>query len=755
MRLLTLISCFIITTSTLNASLYCPPNKVVECDEDLNNPNVTGMATTYGSHAYYVASYILIEPDNNCGVGINIKRWYVDENYDGQLNPGEHFCDQEILVEYHPYPITFNIPPDVTVSCLDDVPEPSYSWSGGSPCDVIGYNVEDKDFTVEDGDCYKVRRKYTFLNWCTYMPNDPNWNGEGKWEFYQTIKVIDDEKPELESCAMEEFGVGVDCITEVTLTNSAKDIGACPGNKMEWKIELDLWADGSTDYVFGYTETGIFNTPSTQNDEEISITIPELLGPGNHKVKWNVRDACGNWTSCLTTFRTIDNKPPTPYCHSVIFASFDGSNDMKVEVDANLFDVGSFDFCYPDYIKMSFSEDPEDDTLVIDCVNAGFQFLNVYAHDKAGNSDFCETFLLIFDNGTCNSRISAAGLVVDTEGQPLNNVSFKVERPNELIMTDYTNLEGELMLEDLPMYNDITFPPTLSGLDRDKIDILDLIIMQDHLLGKGSIEGPALLAMDLNDDNRITPVDFKEMTDYLLNRTESFSGNDWKFIQTDNIDNFNLRNYSESIAFLDYQGNLDCTGIMSGDISSLENRTELNIELIAGETNSLGYTPYYSSENFETKGLHLKFFTSIDVEISKGQFEVREDNFEQNNDWANWIIHEGSYTSTTPLFYIKDENVKAFQGFGYSVDYDKQSITLRNSNTKGELNLYPNPVSNELFVDYSKEIKEIRIIDLFGNEVYKSNNSLNAIDVSFLNSGSYILEVLNGQESINKVFVKI
>ena len=755
MRLLTLFSCFILAVSTLSASLYCPPNKVVECDEDLNNPNVTGMAITYGSHAHYVASYFLIEPDNHCGVGINIKRWYVDENYDGQLNPGEHFCDQEILVEYHPYPITFNIPPDVTVSCLEDVPEPSYSWSGGSPCDVIGYNVEDKDFTVDDGDCYKVRRKYTFLNWCTYMPNDPNWNGEGKWEFYQTIKVIDDEKPELSSCASADFGVGTDCLTEVTLTNSAKDIGSCPGNKLEWKIELDLWADGSTDYVFGYTETGIFNTPSTQNDEEINITIPELLGPGNHKVKWNVRDACGNWTSCLTTFRTIDNKPPTPYCHSVIFASFDGSNGMNVEVDANLFDVGSFDFCYPDYIKMSFSEDPEDDTLVIDCVNAGFQFLNVYAHDKAGNSDFCETFLLIFDNGTCNSRIAATGLVVDSEGQPLSNVSFKVERPNELIMTDYTNSKGELMLEDLPMYNDIAFTPTLTGLDRDKIDILDLIIMQDHLLGKVVTEGSALLAMDLNDDNRITPVDYIEMTNYLLNRTDGFTGNDWKFIQTDNIENFNLRNHSESIAFLDYQGNLDCTGIMKGDISSIENRTETNFELFAGTTNSLGYTPYYSSESIETKGLKLEFTTSGDLELSKGQFEILNENFEQNDEVTHWIIQEGTYSNTSPLFYTKGGNVDNFEGIGYSDNYSKQNIKLRNNHQHSELKLYPNPVTNELYVECMHQGKEMRIIDLFGNQVFKSGNDLKSIDVSFLNSGSYILEVLSEQGTINKVFVKI
>jgi hypothetical protein len=753
MRLLIIIISFIFFAGTLQASLYCPPNKVLECDEDLNNPNVTGMATTYGGHAQYVASYILIEPDNYCGVGLTIKRWYVDENFDGQLNPGEHYCDQEILVDYHAYPITYNIPPDITISCLDDIPAPIYSWNGGSPCDVIGYKAEDKDFTVANGDCLKIIRKYEFINWCTYHPNDPNWNGEGKWEFDQIIKVIDEEKPELSSCNIEEFGVGANCETEVILTNSAVDMGSCPGNELAWQVEIDLWADGTTDYVFGFTESGIFKTEPTQNGQDLEIKIPELLGPGNHKVKWNVRDACGNWTSCPTTFKTVDKKPPTPYCHSVIFSSFDGSEDMSLDIDANLFDIGSFDFCYPDYIKISYSEDPEDDTLTIDCTNTGFQFLRIYAHDKAGNSDFCETFLLIFDNGTCNGRIATAGIITNAENIPLNDVSMEVKRHDQNLMMAYTNDEGHFEFKDLPLNNDITFKPSLVGLDKSKIDILDLIILKEYLLGIDHIQGPELLAMDLNDDKKINAEDFYQMTDYILDRIDGFTGRDWSFVQQDRMSEFNLRTHKDEISFMDYMGNLNYIGFMKGDISSLEPRSKMILNLTPGERNTDGFIPYYAIEDFETKGIHLNIAASDDIKILNGQFYIEAGNFEKQAGNIHWIIKEGLFDTTTPLFYIRAESIEHIAGIGYSKDWNKQTIQLDRVE-KSNLSVYPNPGSDKLTIQYTGEAYQVNIFDLYGQLIYSTPFKRN-MDIINLQRGTYILEAVSKNEKQRTVFVKI
>jgi hypothetical protein len=707
----------------------------------------------------YVASYIILEPDNQCGVGLNIKRCYVDENYDGKLNSGEHFCDQEILVEYHPSNLTFNIPPDITIHCLEDIPDPNATHSGGSPCDVIGSHTEDKDFTVGPGECHKIIRKYTFLNWCTYAPKDPNWNGEGLYEFTQTIKIVDKDQPVLSHCAHVEFGVGANCETEVTLTNSAIDVGACPSTELEWRVELDLWADGTFDYTFGFDQPGIFKTEPTGNDDEIEILIPELLGIGNHKVKWNVRDACGNWRTCLTTFSTVDNKPPTPYCHSVIFASFDGSNDQSVDVPADLFNLGSFDNCSaPEKVQMAYSADPENDTLNINCINSGFQFLNIHAIDKAGNSDFCRTFLLIFDNGSCNSRIAAQGRVTSAANEPLTEVGLMIMRPGEAVMESASNIDGEFDVLDIPMYNDISFIPSLEGLDRSRINLLDYIMLVDGLLGKTTIDGIAPLAADLNGDKRITPADLKLLKYFILKRTHQFDTEDWSFIPNQDLENWTLRNHSGSLDFIDYSGSLDFIGVMKGDVSgqtldsAIINRSILEIDINVQNTED-GLIAISLDQDIDAKGFQFNLDLKHFDHIVSGQIDLSNDDFELVGNTLEVLLPQGKYKAGSPLFYIAATELKNIAGIGYSDDLQEINLNRVETRMFDEISIFPNPAISEINIaGLNNEVRfNIEIIDISGKVVYESSNQ-STVNIADLNSGSYLVRVeTNDQVSINKI----
>jgi len=73
-----------------------------------------------------------------------------------------------------------------------------------------------------------------------------------------------------------------------------------------------------------------------------------------------------------------------------------------------------------------------------------------------------------------------------------------------------------------------------------------------------------------------------------------------------------------------------------------------------------------------------------------------------------------------------------------------------------KINIYPNPVQNELFVEVENEIiTQMNIIDFTGKMVKSiSNGNSKSIDVSSLNQGIYILEIYSENGISNTRFIK-
>src|SRR5690606_23770724 len=81
----------------------------------------------------------------------------------------------------------------------------------------------------------------------------------------------------------------------------------------------------------------------------------------------------------------------------------------------------------------------------------------------------------------------------------------------------------------------------------------------------------------------------------------------------------------------------------------------------------------------------------------------------------------------------------------------------------GEFLMYPNPASNEVFIQFYNNISstaEIRINNALGQLVYNSNTQLNAenrvtVNTSSFASGMYFVAIKNGEQTqIKKLLVK-
>ena len=81
--------------------------------------------------------------------------------------------------------------------------------------------------------------------------------------------------------------------------------------------------------------------------------------------------------------------------------------------------------------------------------------------------------------------------------------------------------------------------------------------------------------------------------------------------------------------------------------------------------------------------------------------------------------------------------------FGYS-----QTIETRNSsnNSIEGLTIYPNPVNNgKIFISSAKNLsKTVEIFDVLGKKKLSTSLSGNALDISKLTSGVYIIKIAEG-----------
>jgi pectate lyase len=104
---------------------------------------------------------------------------------------------------------------------------------------------------------------------------------------------------------------------------------------------------------------------------------------------------------------------------------------------------------------------------------------------------------------------------------------------------------------------------------------------------------------------------------------------------------------------------------------------------------------------------------------------------------ATYVINKGS---TSNLYYIK-------------TSYPTLGLEQNIQSTK--LTLYPNPVTDQLFLSSSdQKIKNVAIYNLTGALVKSIKNEVESIDVSDLTSGNYLVKVTTNQGSFTQKIIK-
>jgi len=718
--------CFAFFSFTINAAIICPTDKYLTCHDDIHDFSVVGYPTILGGVGQ--ARYSDQRSNAVCNVGHVTRTWYLDANGNQTYDIGEHACLQEIYLSYTPGETVIDWPADKIITCKDALPNDIPSWVSG-PCDIVGISKQDQIFETDTKSCYKILRTFTVVNWCIHVPGTTI----GIWSHTQVIKIDDKSKPSIINCNPIELGTDGGCDATFTVSNYAIDPSPCGQQKLYWTAEVDLWADGSVEYSYSHSNLdSSFLLPVVKSGQSVSFTLPIRVIRGYHTVTWSVHDQCGNVSTCIQKIRVKDSKKPTPYMNNVLASSFEGK-DHPLKVPARIFNLGSFDNCTnARYLKYSFSPNVNDTIRTIDCTNAGFQYYTIYVTDFEGNQDYAEVYMLAFDNGACSGTLRLSGSIQEANGVPLTNASILLTKPDDqnMQLMSMSNGNGLFNWENIGIYKNMEITPSYELKDQDRLDIADLKMLQDYIMGITQPVNFQFIAADMDEDNRIRIKDL-EILKQLIITGQAINPTPWRFsCELDTIEKLaDLQKIKKSIILDQSNGTLTIKSVYKGDISDANIRKtgSRSSTYLYGQLNENEVT-YYTQNSFSAEGLQMALDIPADIssyEISSPYFTINPaTTFLDDKGKLRFIITSAfQVEADKPLFTLKAQH-GTFEEIP-SIN-DESKILLQDYQTKGLQNrikvddnsviITPNPASGS-FSLIGKDVNILDIKDISGKSV--------------------------------------
>lgn len=775
----------VIVQDKLPPHISCPRDTVVNCETDISNLNVFGSATATDNCSVVISTRV----ENNltaCNVG-TIRRWFIATDPGGRKDS----CYQTITVrDIRPFKgadITW--PADITLVGCNNSTSTSITgkpvFANQDHCNQIIANSTDLTFNYVEGVCFKILRKWTVIDWCTYDVRNPV-EGVGLWYHTQVIKINNTQAPTFtSSCADRDSCIRENCNVQIRFTASATD-DCTMQDELIWTYQLDRDNNGTIDQT-GSSRSFLPNTNLTA---------------GTHRITFTVSDQCGNKSTCTYLQTVHDCKLPTPYCLTGIVTVI-MPNNGQVTIWAKDFNLASTDNCTPnELLRYSFTSNIADSFKVIRCAdldNGRVDTFDVdmYVFDKENYFDLCHTKLIVQDNqNACPDNLSSgmvSGLIYVSNNNIADLVPVQCQNlVNSEMRESVTTNNGTYAFENLTMQTDYVIKPLLNTEPLKGVSTKDIVKIQKHILGIESLTDPyKLIAADVNFSKSITAKDISDIRKLILGVTPTFQNSpSWTFVDAgfkfDPSNPFDFPNFIKINQMSKPMLENNFVAVKIGDVTGEANTGSLNVvgqrtneicgfemELSPVELDQEIRIPFYTSTSWnEVEGMQFELGFDANVlsfeRIESNQIVLDQSNYKSNNgsirmSWSTNV--ETNIVTTEPLFYLVftgkingelNPNVIQLHAQNMAPEFYTNStdanITLLLRNKKASSATYelyqniPNPFSGKTTIYYrlpADESVKLSIFDLSG-KLIESNyltgkKGVNSAEVNINPSQSGVL----------------
>lgn len=314
---------------------------------------------------------------------------------------------------------------------------------------------------------------------------------------------------------------------------------------------------------------------------------------GKHKIRWIVQDACGNESVREYGFTVKDCKPPSALCINGLSVNIGPSQSVGLWA-SDLLQYAD-DNCTPasqlllavqktgvgNQFPQDASGNPQS-SINFDCTSLGSQLVQLWVKDLAGNTDYCETYVVVQDNmGNCPSVSgTVAGLLMNPVDAGLAHASVELSGVSSQIpafsFQTISDSLGAYSFQSVPFASDFSVTPHKDDDPLNGVSTYDLSLISRHILGLQPLSSPfQLIAADANKSGSVTNFDIIELRKLILGIYNNLPGNtSWRFVDREfvfpNPQNPFEAPIPESINAHEYQGaipNANFVAVKVGDVN--------------------------------------------------------------------------------------------------------------------------------------------------------------------------------------------
>ncbi len=674
-------------------------------------------------------------------------------------------------------------------------------------CDLVSYTFQDKTTqnTANGGGCVLVERTWFVSDWCQKI--------DGKYIVFdhkQTITIYNNIDPIITSACSDTLITSQDpnCGDVYVSLGATGEDDCVIASNLIWSYSIDINSDGNEDITGSSNAFGYY------------------FGVGVHTVNWLLSDGCGNFDNCSQIFEIRNIKTATPICFnglSTALIGVDTSGNGTVDgelatITPAFIDGGSYHTCGYD-LQLSFSSDVNDTLRTFDCSDIGQQVVQLWVTDDFGNQDFCSTYVIVVDNNDVDicPNLSAVHTIqgsIYTESQiMIDEATVYLEGTD---IANFTDANGHYDFPEMPLGGNYKVIPGKNTGMMNGVTTLDLVLIQNHILGKNILNSPyKLLAADINNSGNVSSADLIALRKMILGLMDEFPNNkSWRFIDASFQFIEENNPWSQSIAetFPIYNLNanmeIDFLGVKIGDVNgsvvmnglSNSNNRSAELPLIFSYENrvlSKGQTiaiPFYADDINEIIG--FQFTLNIDPNKAVIRKVVALNDGMTSNNFGLRYLDKGILTSSwnesdqsvhlkdKPMFEITIEALVNTEisdllsindKITYSEAYNKSEELLDiQFNERGiskieeEVELFqnsPNPWTEETYISFRlpKEMKaKLIVYNLSGQLLLENEKTYSAgihnfkLEKDLFNSGGiYYYELITEGSQLSKKMVLI
>ena len=489
----------------MEPTVVCPADMNIPCNSDISNLDIFGEVTaTDNCDMFLTVEETNVTSVNTCNVGFVTRTFEVTDDSGNSAT-----CMQTITIDGPVNPITladitFPVSPFNAGDCImnPDSIDSGMPFVDTTNADCFSLSISFTDTNNGGTMCSgSITRTWTVIDSCQ-APN-------GIFTFNQLIILDDTVGPDISGPNDITIILGpgnTTCDTFVSLPATVSD--CAPGftvmNDSPFADDNTI-ADASGTYPVGTTTVNITATDVCGNDSIYTYNV-------------SVVDTTAFITDCAKIFINID------------------MNNLNAVVTTDMAQVMVTSDCATNVFDESFSgTTPNQDTIVRDCDDIGFENYTIYLWVGNVVVDSCTSLLQIADGGGfCNSPLagSITGTVSMENGKMVDNVT--VDLIGSSFSAEVTDIEGVYAFPMMNFGGAYDIVPVKDMNPMNGVSTRDLIDIQKHILGTQKLDSPyKLIAADIDRSGSITSKDLLELRKLILGVYDDFPENtSWRMVDS-------------------------------------------------------------------------------------------------------------------------------------------------------------------------------------------------------------------------------